>query len=77
MASVKGTALGNVVKLWLQDTGCGHDLVGRDEIRRLSRLIRAAADPIKFATANGGTPTCTDAIDLYIKELDELISPCP
>ena len=32
-ASVRSPDLGAVVKLWLQDTGCGHDLVGMQEIK--------------------------------------------
>ena len=33
------------VKLWLIDTGCGHDLVARRELRALRKLIREANIP--------------------------------
>ena len=33
--TVKRSDLGAVVKLWLHDTGCGHDLVGQAEVKHL------------------------------------------
>ena len=35
-ATVKRTDVGAVVKLWLQDTGCGHDLIGMQEVKHLA-----------------------------------------
>ena len=52
------------IATWLIDTGCGHDLVGLEEIKALKRLFRAAGIPVKFQTANGITQT-TEQIDLY------------
>ena len=36
------------VKLWLIDTGCGHDVVARWELRSLENLIREANIPLNF-----------------------------
>ena len=65
---------GTVVKLWLIDTGCGHDLVARKELKGLRKLIRQANIPLTFYTANGQVPA-TDAADLFVKELDATVEP--
>ena len=62
------------VKLWLIDTGCGHDLVARRELKALRRLIREAKIPLNFFTANGEVPA-NEAIDLFVRELGEEIEP--
>jgi len=38
--TVKATDLGTIVKLWLQDTGCAHDLVGKQEVQQIANSIR-------------------------------------
>eukprot|EP00975_Prorocentrum_lima_P051756 10840085-Prorocentrum_lima.AAC.1 len=43
----------HAVKMWLIDTGCGHDLVTKPHALMLKRWIRQAEKPIAFATANG------------------------
>ena len=58
---------GSAVKLWLIDTGCGHDLVARNELKGLRKLIRDADVPLNFFTANGEVPA-TEAVDLFVKE---------
>ena len=59
---------------WLIDTGCGHDLVGLEEVKALKRLFRAAGITVKFQTANGITRT-TEQIDLHVEELGETVEP--
>jgi len=54
--AAKHAHLVSVVKLWLQDTGCAHDLVWRQEVRHLAHLIKKSDNPIKFTTANGSPP---------------------
>ena len=43
------------VGLWLVDTGCGHNLISRQDVKFLKRFVRRAAHPITFITANGKT----------------------
>jgi hypothetical protein len=44
-----------LVKAWLIDTGCGHDLVSENDVKRIKEKWRSAASPITFATAGGKT----------------------
>ena len=59
---------------WLIDTGCGHDLVGIEEIKALKRMFKAAGIPVSFQTANGVT-AAREVIELYIDELGETVEP--
>ncbi len=59
---------------WLIDTGCGHDLVGVEEVKALKRMFKAAGIPVSFQTANGVTQT-REVIELYVDELGETIEP--
>ena len=63
-----------VVKLWLVDTGCGHDLVSREHARALKRGVKRASKPIQFATANGSTDA-TEVLELFINEFNQEIEP--
>ena len=65
---------GGPVQMWLIDTGCGHDLVARKELKALKRLIRQANIPLNFSTANGEVPA-NECADLFVKELNEAIEP--
>ena len=71
MASAKA---GSSVNLWLIDTGCGHDLVSRHEIKTLKKWIKRAERPITFITANGNTDA-TEAIRMFVEEFGEDIEP--
>ena len=62
------------VKLWLVDTGCGNDLVGRQEIKSVSNLLRKAPEPMAFHTANGITHA-THTIPIRVGELEEVVEP--
>ena len=56
------------------DTGSGHDLVSKREIRALGQALRRADNPMRFCTANGSTNAdyvCRDRIKL----IDEIVSP--
>ena len=56
------------------DTGSGHDLVSRREIKALKQAMRLSPNPLYFNTANGETradQTCRD----YIDYIDEMIAP--
>ena len=65
---------GSVVDMWLVDTGCGHDLVGRkDYSLRESNLVHADV-PLTFATANGYTPA-TYRYPLFLEEIGYEIAP--
>jgi len=57
--------------LWLQDTGCAHDLVGKQEVKQIADSIRQAEAPIRFTTANGSPPLADACIDLKCWELDD------
>ena len=59
----------HVVDMWLMDTGCGHDLVSRHEIRAVKHLIRRAGRAIVLHTANDKVNS-TEAIDLFVRELE-------
>ena len=44
-----------LIKSWLIDTGCGHDLVSRKDLKKL------ALSPLTFNTANGKTTATQQA----------------
>ena len=62
------------IKLWLIDTGCGHDLVSRRELSAIKHMIRLAKDVIVLHTANGKA-VARDTIDLFVKELGPTVEP--
>ena len=62
------------IRMWLMDTGCGHDLVSKKEIQDIERFVHKAQEPIIFNTANGKT-ACDDAVHMFVKELGEEIDP--
>ena len=62
------------VRKWLADTGCGHDLVDKDEIKGLTSYVFNSADPLRLFTANGETPA-NKQIRFKIPEIKEIIQP--
>ena len=62
------------VKMWLIDSGCGHDLVSRAEIAGVKHLVRRASKPLVFNTADGKAPA-NDSVNIFVKELGEEVSP--
>ena len=62
------------VKLWLIDTGCGHDLIGKTELKACKALAKRAKVPIMFSTANGQTPA-NDVGEMFVQELGEAVEP--
>ncbi len=43
------------IKIWLVDTGCGHDLIGKNEVASSGGKCRPAKESLTFNTANGKT----------------------
>ncbi len=41
------------IKIWLVDTGCGHDLIGKNEVVSSGGVCRPAKESLMFSTANG------------------------
>ena len=67
-------ASADVIDKWLMDTGCGHDLVARKEIKALAKMFRRAGLPLTFSTANGQTHA-TLCLPLHLSALGEDIEP--
>ena len=61
------------VKLWLVDTGCGHDLVSLKSVRELENMFKTGGSEVVFATANGSTPA-KGRVKLQVPGLDEIIN---
>eukprot|EP00974_Lingulodinium_polyedra_P061213 5904549-Lingulodinium_polyedra.AAC.1 len=40
-----------VVKMWLMDTGCGHDLITNSDAQQMKDFIRKASTAVNFNTA--------------------------
>jgi len=59
---------------WLIDTGAGHDIAHRQELRALQALFKKANIQLMFQTANGCTPG-TECVELFIEELGETVEP--
>ena len=74
MASKKGVSDAGTVRLWLADTGCGHDLVSIREVGELKKLAFRAAKVMVFNTANGPV-RATMVISFFVKEFQETIEP--
>ena len=47
------TLKATLVDLWLIDSGCTHDLVGKRTVRSLHRHMCVSGQPVSFNTANG------------------------
>ncbi len=62
------------IKIWLIDTGCGHDLISRMELKDVARFAKKAAIPITFCTANGST-LATEVLPTFVKEFGEEVEP--
>ena len=59
--------------MWLIDTGCGYDLVSRNDVTSLTRWIKNAPDGgMVFHTANGPTKS-DEVVDIPIDELEEIL----
>ena len=43
------------INIWLVDTGCGHDLIGKNEVASSGGVCRPAKESLTFNTANGKT----------------------
>ena len=69
-----GTVENPVVKLWLIDTGCGHDLVSRRHALQMKKFIQRASKPINFQTAGGPAPA-DQVLKMYVDEFGKDIEP--
>ena len=74
LVSLENGASESPVVSWLIDTGCGHDLIGVEEVKALKRMFKAAGIPVSFQTANGVTQT-KEVVELYVDELGETVEP--
>ncbi|WP_288992891.1 hypothetical protein [uncultured Marinobacter sp.] len=63
-----------LLKSWLMDTGCGHDLVGKRDLKNVLVKLSNAISPLTFNTANGKT-RATEQAPLFCSELKENIKP--
>lgn len=60
--------------VWLMDTGCGHDLLGRAKAKFLGVDTTPENDEIVFQSRNGITSTSHTA-KCYVEELKETVQP--
>ena len=63
-----------MVRMWLIDTGCGHDLVSHADTVAMKRFIEKAAQPLTFHTANGDTEA-HEVVNSFMAEIREEIKP--
>ena len=63
-----------MVKEWLIDTGCGHDLVSKDGVQMLKPYFRDASEKVVFDTAGGEAPADT-VVPMYVPDIGEAIEP--
>ena len=63
-----------VIRDWMFDSGCGHDLVSIESAVALRDSLRQLSEPKCVATANGATQANT-VIDLDVLELGEVVTP--
>ena len=57
-------------RLWLMDTGCGHDIVCKSGVDdKLAASIRAASTPLAFETANGALDA-SEEVPMMVPALD-------
>ena len=64
----------DMLDLWLVDTGCGHDLVSRTNVKLSGGETRRLETAVIFQTANGDTPS-THVAPISFRELNETIEP--
>ena len=64
----------DMLDLWLVDTGCGHDLVSRTNVKLSGGETRRLEKSVIFQTANGDTPS-THVAPISFQELNETIEP--
>ena len=64
----------SVIREWMFESGCGHDLVSIESVAALRDNLRQLPDPKWFATANGANQANT-VIDLDVLELGEVVTP--
>ena len=62
----------SMVKRWIMDSGCGHDLIARALVEDFPECIKTAKKALTFNTANGLAPT-TDQACLKVKELKQTV----
>ena len=73
-AARKAKARRSNVKLWLVDSGCGHDLISRGEVESSGLDCEDCQDHVRFSTANGSA-TARQVAPLFIDELGCNVSP--
>ena len=71
-ASAKGK--GDMLDLWLVDTGCGHDLVSNTNVKLSGGETGRLEKAVILQTANGDTPS-THVGPISFRELSETIEP--
>ena len=64
----------DMLDLWLVDTGCGHDLVSRTNLKLSGGETRRLEKAIIFQTAKWDTPS-THVAPISFHELNETIEP--
>ena len=65
----------SVIREWMLDSGCGHDLVSVESAVAPRQCLRKLDEPKWFSTANGTTQADT-VIDLDILDIGEVIPLC-
>jgi hypothetical protein len=61
------------VKMWLIATGCGHELIGKQEVASSGGITTPATTGLAFSTANGRTAAVEQA-NYHCSELNEGVS---
>ena len=61
-----------MVKKWIIDSGCGHDLVSKTLVMSFPQLIHSTDKSITFNTANGLAPTSEQA-HIGVPELSQIV----
>eukprot|EP00974_Lingulodinium_polyedra_P006260 593440-Lingulodinium_polyedra.AAC.1 len=74
MPSAVGLEPQQTVKMWLIDSGCGHDLITKSDAQKLKRFIRRASGAVNFRTANG-LARAIDVAKLLAKEFGTEVEP--
>ena len=64
----------DMLDLWLVDTGCGHDLVSRTNVKLSGGETRRLETAVIFQTANGDTPS-THVAPISFGSSMKLLSP--
>ena len=58
------------VKVWLVDSGCGHDLVSKHGVQSLTKWIKRVPGGMVFQTANGPAST-EDVVEIPIDRIEQ------